>query len=156
MKRSTTIGTEARAVIYNLPPPDDTIPPSGHALKHRYFTRTAKGTEEVLPPTKTKLFRTKAEGRNRQVMPTHARKVPLTTKIWTSDQILNHFRNHKIHPSKDTHRWFVHFNNPNRKMTDSDMIELLLQLPYTPHLVHSNMNYRHFIIETLAGNETEL
>lgn len=130
-------------------PDNESLPPSGHACKH--YTRTSKGTEEVLPSLEHRLFRTKAEGRAKQVISPRAKKIPLTTKIWTSLQIIEFFQRSKIHPTKS--KWFIHFNKPHRKMTYEDFIELFLQNPNRLHRVYSNSNYKHFIIESLEGEE---
>lgn len=131
---------------------NESIPPSGHVCKKqvKHFTRTAKGTKEVLPSLEHKLFRTKVEGRAKQVVSPRVKKIPLKTTIWSSSQILRFFQQHQIHPLKT--KWFVHFNTPHRKMTCEDFVELTLQYQ-TFHRVHSNMNYKHFIIESLKGEE---
>lgn len=136
--------------LENLPPPEK---PERKTYKH--FTRTAKGTQEVLPKTKEKmgLYRTKSEGRNRQIMPTRARVVKLKDEFWTSRQITQWFSHLQFIADKKERGWFFAMNKPNRKLSQADQIEIMIQDDNQSHLVHFNMDQKHFIIESLVGNE---
>lgn len=120
--------------------------------KFEYFTRTAKGTESILPPQKRQLFRSLSEGREPNILK-KKKLIPLKRELWTSGQLTHFFQdqNPPIHARHTT--WTIFFEKPNRKMTPEDQLDLMLQPTFTSHYLKISLDRQHLIIDTLEGDE---
>lgn len=118
-------------------------------LQSESLTRTSKGLMKVLPHVKESMWRTQAEGREKQIMPHRAKTIKLKQEWWDSKTLSDFFRANSIHAEKDTAGWFITMNNPSRKLTAKDQLEIMLQEFETEHLVHINPTHQHLVIESL-------
>lgn len=120
--------------------------------KFKYYTRTTKGTEEVLPPMK-KLFRRVCDGRATLIIK-KPKIVKTKRELWTAAQLQGFFQHHvdgSIHADRTD--WIIFFEEPNRKMTVADQLELMLQPLYTNHYLKINYDRKHLIIDSLKGED---
>lgn len=116
------------------------------STKTEYYTRTAKGTEKILPLPKDNLFRRPCEGRAQHII-----KKPKVVKTkrerWTSGKLRHFFLDENIHAN--TTQWFICFDSPNRKMTPADQLDLMLQKDWTLHDLSISRERKHMVIDEL-------
>lgn len=120
--------------------------------KFKYYTRTARGTEEVLPPMK-KLFRRVCDGRAIPIIK-KPKIVKTKRQLWLAKHLQAFFVDTEIIPiHADRTDWIIFFDEPNRKMTVADQLELFLQHPQTQHYLKINYDRKHLIIDSLKGED---
>lgn len=116
------------------------------ASQSKYFTRTAKGIEEVPEPPVKGFY--KERQLPKQLSP--KKKTPkLKSEVWLAETLQVFFCIHQIIASKTS--WFITFNNPPRKMTNEDQLQLSIKYPNIKFDVEINRLAKHLIINTLKG-----
>lgn len=125
-------------------------------LRRKYQTFIREGDEgkaeaiATIAKPKDWAFRKQTESRAKLVMPHRAKALKFKRELWNQTQLSNFFRVNAIYASHTD--WHVSFNEPARKMTASDQVELLLAPSSTEYEIEINENRMHLIIDRIFGN----
>ncbi len=108
----------------------------------------AGNVTKIDAPPKDQFFRTRSEGRPKNVTP---KKTEVKTKkeLWNGNTMHNFFREENIIAERTD--WHVFFNEPARKMTNDDQLVILMKHTDTEWEVAISRRHKYLCIEELHG-----
>lgn len=123
--------------------------------KFQHYTGNGNGDlKKIDAPAKDGMFRTVAEGRAKNVMPKLV-KIKTKPEVWTAKAMLGFLLGNHINMGGEGNRWFIAFDEPARKMTAQDQLDLMSELHDSEktYFVQHNLAKKHVIIAKKAGED---
>ena len=106
------------------------------------------------PKPKDWAFRTQSEGRAKLVMP--KRTIIKTKKeLWPQAKLVSFLRANKINVGNEFNRWVIIFDEPGRKCTAQDEVDLLMAPDDRMYFVKHNLPRKYVNIERKEGEPNE-